>query len=156
MIDFTKAFYTVNHNLLLKQLSSYFGFGPTAVKLVRFYLDKGCQSVKVGCSFSGFRRVTSDVPKGFIFGTILLSIFITDLVTCCPKIYIYADDAQIHLFRPRRLGWHLIQRINDDLCHISHWSFVNNLQLNSDKTKVIVISSNVYDFDSLPNIIMGD
>lgn len=40
-----------------------------------------------------------------------------------------------------------MQRISDDLCHCPHWFVVNNLKLNSDKTKVIGIFSNVYDSD---------
>ena len=46
-LDFSKAFYCVNHDLLCKKLELYFGFDSSAIKLLNNYLSERNQYVYV-------------------------------------------------------------------------------------------------------------
>ena len=62
-LDFSKAFYTINHKILIEKLKFYH-FTPSAVKLVESYLDNRNQFVKVGENNSEMQRISTSVPPG--------------------------------------------------------------------------------------------
>lgn len=73
LLDLSKAFDSVNHTLLLRKLSSNFGFSSSAVTLAETYL-RG----KNGYG-AEFLNVTSGVAQGSILGLLLFTAFINDL-----------------------------------------------------------------------------
>ena len=60
--NFSKAFDTVPHNLLIRKVRS-FGIGGKLLKLINSYLSGRVQSVKLNNSVSSPLRVTSGVPQ---------------------------------------------------------------------------------------------
>lgn len=75
LLDFSRAFDSINVTLLLSKLA-YYGFDPATVKWFDSYLHNRTQMVKVRKSdgteiFSDSATVTREVPQGSILGPLL-------------------------------------------------------------------------------------
>ena len=92
-LDLSKAFDTINHDLLLAKLKAY-GFSPNALKLMHSYLNNRKQQVQINNKFSSESTVIAGVPQGSIDGPLLFNLFINDLtffIQYC-TLSNYADD----------------------------------------------------------------
>ena len=93
LLDLSKAFDSVNHELLLEKMQ--------AINVDRFwfenYLSNRTQSVKIDTHISSKMEIEFGVPQGSILGPVLFVIFVNDvsqLATEC-QIEQFADDTQI-------------------------------------------------------------
>ncbi|XP_057324830.1 uncharacterized protein LOC130667334 [Microplitis mediator] len=94
--DFSKAFDMVNHQILLKKLSTY-GVKYEALEWLFSYLFNRKLRVRVNVHPSNECGVTSDVPQGSHLGLILCSIFINDISDNIRSEYrLYADDMKVY------------------------------------------------------------
>lgn len=143
LLDFSKAFDTVNHNILCNKLLHKYCLEPCATNLVRSYLSNRYQSVSLAGNTSDPMHVPSGVPQGSILGPLLFSLFINDLPECLSEAdsHFYADDVQLHIKCPLLSLNETIGKLNDELDAISFWASRNYLKLNASKSQAIIITS---------------
>lgn len=142
LLDFSKAFDTIDHNLLCAKLT-YYGFDETAVNFFQSYLSDRVQSVIIDGNISERRSITSGVPQGSVLGPILFLIYTADIFQSVTfsRIQCYADDSQVeYSFNPLNVK-NACENINIDLDSISIYAKQNNLQLNPDKCAFMLFSS---------------
>ena len=70
LMDLSKAFATLNHDLLIAKLHAY-GFDKSSLKLVKSYLTNRWQRTKINMSFSSWSELLKGVPQGSILGPLL-------------------------------------------------------------------------------------
>ena len=78
LMDLSKAFDCLNHELLIAKLEAY-GFDKPSLNYIYSYLSNRRQRTKVNSSFSEWCNILFGVPQGSVLGLLLLSIYINDI-----------------------------------------------------------------------------
>ncbi|XP_057335089.1 uncharacterized protein LOC130673892 [Microplitis mediator] len=120
LFDFSKAFDTVDPDLLIQKLV-IIGFSESASRWIASYLTGRSITVKdsVG-NLTDWIHTNAGVPQGSILDTLWFSLFINDIglsIRFCRRL-LYADDLETYLAcLPHQLD-ESIRLIDDDIEHI--------------------------------------
>ena len=138
-LDFSKAFDTVNHDILFKKLSAY-GIVGTSLDWFKSYLYKRKQFVEYNGSKSEMDVITCGVPQGSILGPLLFLIYINDLADVSNILFalMFADDS--NMFLSGKDPDDLINIMNQEMIKLVGWLNLNKLSLNLKKTHFMIFS----------------
>ena len=92
-MDLSKAFDTINQELLITNLNAY-GFSEPSLKLIYNYLKDQLKHIKINSTFSEWSELFRGVPQGSVLGPPLFNIYLNDLfyILNDVDICIYADN----------------------------------------------------------------
>ena len=135
IMDLSKAFDLIPHDLLLAKLSAY---GTHSLK--KSYLTNRRQRVRVEDAKSDISYVNSGVFKGSVLEPLLFNFFINDLFYFIKeaKLSNYADDNQLYFANTDPAVVEDV--VNKELVVVCEWFRNNKTILNPEKCKALVLS----------------
>jgi hypothetical protein len=140
-LDLSKAFDTINHEILISKLESY-GVRGLALSWFMSYLSNRTQFTLINNNKSTVRSIECGVPQGSILGPLLFLIYINDINNAIKlgDPILFADDTNI-IYSNKDLS-ELINNTNKELLNVSKWFTANKLSVNVKKTKFMLFRPN--------------
>ena len=136
-LDLSKAFDTVNHDILLDKLECY-GFRGIVLEWFRNYSTNSKQTVNYRSVKSKSSIITCGVRQGSILGRLLFLIYVNDISESSNLLsfLLFADDP--NLFISDKDIKNSCDNANREICKVANWLAVNKLSLNVKKTHFVI------------------
>ena len=136
-LDLSKAFDTVNHEILFTKLEHY-GFRGIVLDWMKSYFINRKQFVQYNNHCSDLKEISCGVPQGSILGPLLFLLYINDICNVAQilEVILFADDTNV--FYLHQDLHYLINTMNKEMNELSEWLKINKLTLNLEKTKYIL------------------
>lgn len=144
LIDFSNAFNTVDHDILLAILSQI-GVSSLSLDWFSSYLRGRQQAVRADQDCSDWCDLVTGVPQGGILSPLLFSLFINSITAVLKCSYhLYADDLQLYAQSDIANLDNCISSLNADLRTIEEWSGKFGVSVNVGKCQAVLIGSSYY------------
>ena len=138
-LDYSKAFDSVPHRRLVKQVES-FGIHGKALEWIDGFLMNRRQKVRANGEISDFKPVKSGVPQGSILGPVLFTIYVNDIPSQLESIIsMYADDTKLYAAITSESS---INSLKSDLKILEAWAKLMQMRFHPAKCKVMHLGKN--------------
>ena len=145
LLDFSSAFDTIDHTILVHRLHTDFGFTDTVLQWFSSYLTDRTQYVSLCNHCSDFAPVHSGVPQGSVLGPMLFTMYIKPLSAIIDSHSIihhsFADDLQLQMSAPPDRISELLHSMQSCISDVKAWATANMLKLNDSKTELMLVTS---------------
>ena len=145
LLDLSAAFDTIDHDILITRLSTWYGISGTALSWFTSYLTDRRQAIKIGNCFSDMLPTSCGVPQGSVLGPLLFTLYTTPLSSVIQSHnldhYLYADDTQIYVSLTTPDTCRSLNQLRDCLQDVSLWMKNSKLKVNADKTEFLIIGT---------------
>ena len=140
MLDFSSAFDTIDHPILVHRLHT-----DTVLQWFSSYLTDRTHYVSLSNHCSAFTPVHSGVPQGLVLGPILFTMYIKPLSAIIDSHSIihrsFADDLQLQMSVPPDRISELLHSMQSCISDVKAWATANMLKLNDNKTELMLVTS---------------
>ena len=137
IFDLTKAFDTVDHEILLHKLDSY-GIRGHVNNFFRSSLNDRSQFTEFNGEKSTLRSVKCGIPQGSVLGPLFFALYINDLHRAVGEehVRLFADDTALFLWN-RNLTT-LVESAKAKFIDLHTWCARNKFIINNEKTNFIL------------------
>ena len=155
LLHFFSAFDTIDHPSHVHCLHTEFGSTDAVLQWFSSYLTDRTHYVSLSNHCSAFAPVHSVVPLGSVLGPMIFIMYIKPLSAIIDSHSImhhsYADDIQLHMSAPPDRTSELLHSMQSCISDAKAWATANMLNLNDNKTELMLVTSNgTKHFHSLP------
>ena len=145
LLDLSAALNTIDHTILLRRLSDWFGVSGKALDWFKSYLTGSSQRIKLGNCRSSKSDLSCRVPQGSVLGLLLFTLYTTPISSlilghAIPH-HLYADDSQLYISFSSGNSAVALNGLQSCLASVQSWMSTNKLKLKPDKTEFLVIGN---------------
>ena len=145
LLDFSSAFDTIDHPILVHRLHTDFGFSDAVLQWFSSYLTDRTHYVSLCNHCSDFAPVHSGVPQGSVLGPMLFTMYIKPLSAIIDSHSIihnsFADDLKLQMSAPPDRISELLHSMQSCISDVKAWATANMLRLNDNKTELMLVTS---------------
>ena len=134
LVDFSKAFDRVNHNILFQKLLDR-NVPQCLLRWLFSYLSRRQQRTRARRKTSNWQYLNGSMPQGSLLGPLAFLVQIDDLAPGC-LTHKYVDDTTMTEILTSATSPSQMQSF---LCTLINWTLENDMRINTSKTKELVI-----------------
>ena len=125
LLDFSSAFDTIDHPILVHRLHTDLGFTDTVLQWFSSYLNDRTNYVSLSNHCSAFTHVHSGVPQGSVLGPMLFIMYVKPLSAIIDSHstihHSFADDLQLQMSAPPDKISELLHSMQSCICDVKLW-----------------------------------